>query len=270
MIGLVSFLGALATTLGTKEKKSLIRQNTEKVGVIDVFKALGKNDQLMWLALSYFLFALGYVVTNSLLAYYFTYVLGQSGKFTFAGWIMAILGVISVSLFPTIVAKIQRKAIYTGGILMMVVGYILFLFAGHSLLAVLVAVAIFFFPYPMIFLAALMTITDSVEYGQWKNGTRNESVTLSVRPLIDKLAGAVANGVVGLAAVHSGMIGNAAPSSITSAELTNFKMYMFYGPVVLILLAACVYFFKVKLTEDKHKEIVTDLEKKLEAEQSEK
>ncbi|KRK98452.1 galactose cation symporter [Secundilactobacillus odoratitofui DSM 19909 = JCM 15043] len=270
VIGLVSFLGALATTLGTKEKKSLIRQNTEKVGVIDVFKALGKNDQLMWLALSYFLFALGYVVTNSLLAYYFTYVLGQSGKFTFAGWIMAILGVISVSLFPTIVAKIQRKAIYTGGILMMVVGYILFLFAGHSLLAVLVAVAIFFFPYPMIFLAALMTITDSVEYGQWKNGTRNESVTLSVRPLIDKLAGAVANGVVGLAAVHSGMIGNAAPSSITSAELTNFKMYMFYGPVVLILLAACVYFFKVKLTEDKHKEIVTDLEKKLEAEQSEK
>lgn len=270
VIGLVSFLGALATTLGTKEKKSLIRQNTEKVGVIDVFKALGKNDQLMWLALSYFLFALGYVVTNSLLAYYFTYVLGQSGKFTFAGWIMAILGVISVSLFPTIVAKIQRKAIYTGGILMMVAGYILFLFAGHSLLAVLVAVAIFFFPYPMIFLAALMTITDSVEYGQWKNGTRNESVTLSVRPLIDKLAGAVANGVVGLAAVHSGMIGNAAPSSITSAELTNFKMYMFYGPVVLILLAACVYFFKVKLTEDKHKEIVTDLEKKLEAEQAEK
>lgn len=269
VIGLVSFLGALATALGTKEKKSLIRQNTEKVGVIDIFKALGKNDQLMWLALSYFLFALGYVVTNSLLAYYFTYVLGQSGKFTFAGWIMAILGVISVSLFPTLVAKIQRKAIYTGGILMMVVGYILFLFAGHSLLTVLIAVAIFFFPYPMIFLAALMTITDSVEYGQWKNGSRNESVTLSVRPLIDKLAGAVANGVVGLAAVHSGMIGNASPSSITNQELLNFKSYMFFGPVVLIILAALVYYFKVKLTESKHKQIVAELETKLEAEQKE-
>lgn len=268
VIGLLSFLGALATTLGTKEKKSLIRSNTEKVGVVDIFKALGKNDQLMWLALSYFLFALGYVVTNSLLAYYFTYVLGRSDKFTFAGWIMAALGVISVSLFPTIVAKVQRKAIYTGGIVMMVLGYVIFLFAGHSLTAVLIAVAVFFFPYPMIFLAALMTITDSVEYGQWKNGTRNESVTLSVRPLIDKLAGAVANGVVGVAAVHSGMIGNASPSSISASELMNFKVYMFYGPVILVVLAALVYFFKVKLTEDKHREIVTELEKKLEAEKS--
>jgi lactose/raffinose/galactose permease len=267
---LFSFGGALATTLGTKENTSLIRQNTKRTGVIGIFKALGKNDQLMWLAASYFLFALGYVVTNSLLAYYFTYVLGQSNKFTFAGWIMAILGVISVSLFPVIVEKVHRKAIYVGGIGIMIIGYILFLFAGHSLLGVLVSVAVFFFPYPMIFLAALMTITDSVEYGQWKNGTRNESVTLSVRPLIDKLAGAVANGIVGLAAVHCGMTGNASPSSISAGQLSLFKSFMFYGPMILIIVAAILYYTKVKLTEAKHKQIVKELETKLEAEKADK
>ena len=39
-----------------------------------------------------------------------------------------------------------------------------------------------------------MTITDSVEYGQWKNGVRNEAVTLAMRPLLDKIAGAFSNG----------------------------------------------------------------------------
>ncbi|GAX00617.1 glycoside-pentoside-hexuronide (GPH):cation symporter [Secundilactobacillus silagei] len=270
VIAIFSFGGALCTALGTHENTSLIRQNTKRTGVIGIFKALGKNDQLMWLAASYFLFALGYVVTNSLLAYYFTYVLGQSNKFTFAGWIMAVLGVISVSLFPVIVAKVHRKAIYVGGICMMLIGYVLFLFAGNSLLGVLVSVAVFFFPYPMIFLAALMTITDSVEYGQWKNGTRNESVTLSIRPLIDKLAGAVANGVVGIAAVHSGMTGNAAPSSISAAQLSNFKMYMFYGPMILVAVAAIVYYTKVKLSEARHEQIVKELETKLKAEKTEK
>ncbi|BAP85309.1 sodium:solute symporter [Paucilactobacillus hokkaidonensis JCM 18461] len=267
VIALVSFLGALATALGTKEKKSLIRDNTEKVRFRDVFKVLAKNDQLMWLALSYFLFALSYVVTNSLLAYYFTYVLGKPGSYWLVGVITAILGIISVSLFPALVALIKRRAIYVGGIAMMLVGYLLFLFAGQNTIVVLFAVGIFFFPYPMIFLAALMTITDSVEYGQLKNGTRNESVTLSVRPLIDKVAGAIANSVVGLAAVHSGMIGSAKPSSISAGQLLNFRTYMFFAPIVLIIIAALVYLFKVELSEKKHSEIVNELETKLKAEQ---
>ncbi|KRM10207.1 glycoside-pentoside-hexuronide (GPH):cation symporter [Paucilactobacillus suebicus] len=267
VVGLISFLGALATTLGTKEKKSLIRSNTEKTRLRDVFKVLLQNDQLMWLALSYFLFALSYVLTNSLLAYFFTYVLGNTAAYSLVGVITAILGIISVSLFPAVVALIKRRAIYVGGIAMMLVGYLIFLFAGNSVPVVLVAVGIFFFPYPMIFLAALMTITDSVEYGQLKNGNRNESVTLSVRPLIDKVAGAISNGVIGIAAVHSGMIGNAKPSSISATQLLNFKSFMFYGPMVLILIAALTYLFKVHLTESKHAQIVKELETKLEEQQ---
>ncbi|WP_057002976.1 glycoside-pentoside-hexuronide (GPH):cation symporter [Agrilactobacillus composti] len=263
VIAAVSLLGALATVFGTKEKKNAIRENTEKVRFRDVFKVIGQNDQLMWLALSYFLFALGYVVTNSLLAYYFQYVLGQPDKFSLTGVITAILGIISVVLFPAIVAAVKRRMIYIGGIAMMLIGYVLFLMAGQNIVMVLIADAIFYFPYPMIFLAALMTITDSVEYGQLKTGTRNESVTLSVRPLIDKLAGAIAMGVVSIAAVGSGMVGSAKPSSISAHGLTIFKTFMFFAPIVLILAAAFVFFFKVKLTEKKHSEIVRTLEKKL-------
>ena len=164
--------------------------------------------------------------------------MGRAAAFSTVGVITAILGIVSVALFPTLVALIHRRAIYIGGIAMMMLGYILFLFAGSNLVVVLIAVGLFFFPYPLVFLAALMTITDSVEYGQLKSGTRNESVTLAVRPLLDKLAGAFANGVVVTAAIHAGMTGNAKPSDITNAGLLQFKMYMFFIPMALLVISA--------------------------------
>ncbi|RYM07103.1 MFS transporter [Sporolactobacillus sp. THM7-7] len=262
VVALISFLGAMATIWGTKEEHTIIRKS-KKIRLRDVFKVIGQNDQLMWLSLSYFMLAFGYVVTNNLLLYYFTYVMGRPGDFYLVGVITAILGVLSVALFPILVQMIKRKAIYTCGILFMLIGYVVFLFAGNSLIFVLVAVSLYFFPYPMIFLAALMTITDSVEYGQLKNGNRNESVTLAVRPLLDKLGGAFANGIVGLAAVVTGMTGNAQPSDISSGGLWMFKFFMFFGPMILIALSALIYMAKIKLTEARHAEIVVELEHKL-------
>ena len=270
VIGAVALLGALATFFGTKEKSSLIRENTEKTRLRDVFKVLGENDQLMWLSLSYFLFALGYVVTNSLLVYYFRYVIGKPNEYSIVGVITAVLGVISVPLFPVLVRLVTRKGIYVGGIAMMIIGYILFMLSGTNVAMILIADAIFFFPYPMIFLAALMTITDSVEYGQWKNGVRNESVTLAVRPLIDKLAGAFSMGIVVLAAVNAGMTGNTKPSEISAHGLFIFHSFIFYIPLVLIAVAALIYQFKISLSEKRHAEIVKEIEAKLEAQEAKK
>ena len=102
-----------------------------------------------------------------------------------------------------------------------------------------------------------------MEYGQWKLGTRHESVTLAIRPLLDKLAGAFANGVVGFAAVVAGMTGSAKPSDITAHGLSMFKMFMFYGPMVLIIVSVLIYGRKVTLPEARHAEIVAELEARL-------
>lgn len=45
-------------------------------------------------------------------------------------------------------------------------------------------------------LLMLMFLTDTVEYGQWKLGHRNESITFSVQPFIYKIGGAIGNGIV--------------------------------------------------------------------------
>lgn len=263
VVALLCSGGALLTCLNTNEQHNMIRNNTKHTGVIEVFKVIARNDQLLWIALSYFLFAFSYVVTNSLIMYYFRYRLGDVAAYTWVGVITCILGVISVALFPSLELLIHRKAIYIGGIGVMLLGYILFVMAGANLYVVLAAVGLMFVPYPLIFLATLMAITDSVEYGQLRSGTRNESVTLSVRPLIDKLAGAFSNGVVGIVAVVAGMTGNAKPSDISASGVQQFNTFMFYIPMVLLIISAVIFYFKVTLSEKKHDQVVQKLKAKL-------
>ncbi|GAW98608.1 glycoside-pentoside-hexuronide (GPH):cation symporter [Secundilactobacillus mixtipabuli] len=263
VVALLCVGGATMTCLNTNEQHNKIRSNTKHTGVLEVFKVIAQNDQLLWIALAYFLFAFSYVVNNSLLMYYFRYRLGNANAYTWVGVITCILGVISVASFPALEVIVHRKAIFCGGIGVMLLGYILFLTAGTSLPLALVAIGLLFFPYPLIFLATLMAITDSVEYGQLKSGSRNESVTLSVRPLIDKLSGAISNGVVGIVAVMTGMTGNAKPSDISASGVFHFNMFMFYIPMVLLVISAIIFFNKVQLSEKKHAKIVQKLEEKL-------
>lgn len=79
--------------------------------------------------------------------------------------ITCFLGVLSVSIFPALAAKIGRKYVYIGGIGIMLMGFIVFAVAGQSVPMALVSSSIIFFPYSLVFLATLMTISDLVEYG---------------------------------------------------------------------------------------------------------
>ena len=103
-------------------------------------------------------------------------------------------------------------------------------------------------------------LRDSVEYGQLKLGHRDEAVCLCVRPLVDKLSGAITGGIVGLTAVWVGMTGGASAADITAGGLLKFQLIMFAVPVLLLVLAAVVYRKKVTLTEEEHARIVEELE----------
>lgn len=112
-------------------------------------------------------------------------------------------------IFPILAKKMTRRYVYIDSIGIQIVGYILFIVGGRSPLVVTVATILFYLPYQLVFLSTLTTITDAVEYGQLKNGVCNEAVTLSIRLLLDKIAGALSNSLVGFIAMVAGMSGGA-------------------------------------------------------------
>ena len=259
--GGVSLLGAVILGLGTKEQASALRENKKETTFKEVFSILGKNDQLMWIAITFLIFCFGQDLVNSFQMYYFAYILGDSTYLSFLGIINVIIGLLAVALFPVLTTKFKRRNLFFYSIVIMIVALIIYAFAGTNSVLVLIPAGLFNLPQPLVFLVVLMTITDTVEYGQLKIGHRDESLILSIRPLVNKLSGAVTSAIVGFTAVWVGMSGKATADSITDSNKMMFELIMFAVPIVFMLIATLLYKTKVTLTEEKHAEIVKELER---------
>ena len=258
--GGIATLGAIILGLGTHEQESALRENKTETSAKDVFKVLTQNDQLMWTAIAYLVYGIGINIVNNFNLYYFIYVIGDATKFSGLGVINTVIGLLAVAAFPVLTTKFSRRKLFFASIAIMVVALVIYALSGTNVYMALFGAGLFALPQPLIFLVVLMTITDSVEYGQLKLGHRDEAVCLCVRPLVDKFAGAVSSGIIGLVAIWVGMTGGASAAVITPESLFHFQLVMFAAPIVLMVAATFVYRAKVTLTEAEHARIVAKLE----------
>ena len=112
-------------------------------------------------------------------------------------------------------------------------------------------------------LLMLLFLEDTVEYGQWKLGKRNESITLSVQPLINKIGGAISMGLVSMTVIWAGIkTGDTAAEAITDEGKLIVKLVMLIVPVVVIVAGYIVYRCKFKINKEFYDQIVTDLQER--------
>lgn len=263
--GGIATLGAIILGLGTHEQENALRENKEETSAKDVLKVLTKNDQLLWMAIAYLVYGIGINIVNNFNLYYFIYVIGDATKFSILGVINTVIGLLAVAAFPILTTKFSRRKLFFSSIAVMTAALVLYAMSGTNVTLALVAAGLFTLPQALIFLVVLMTITDSVEYGQLKLGHRDEAVCLCVRPLVDKFAGAVSSGIIGLAAIWVGMTGGASASGLTADNMMRLQIIMFVAPIALMVVGALIYRAKVTLTEQEHARIVEELEEKWES-----
>ena len=264
IVGLLGILTAWTVAFGTKESTNALRAKAQKNGnPLEAFKALFQNDQLLWVALSYLLYAIANVATTGVLLFLFKFVLDNQAAYSMTGVIALVAGLIMAPLYPILNKRIPRRVLYIVGMTSMIVAYILLGLFSTNMTVVFIALVLFYIPGPLIQMTAILSLTDSLEYGQLKNGKRNEAVTLSVRPMLDKIGGALSNGITGFIAVAAGMTGNATAADMTPSNIHTFEICAFYVPLILIVLSLLVFMFKVKIDEKIHAKIVKELEAKL-------
>ena len=263
--GGIATLGAIILGLGTHEQENALRENKEETSAKDVMKVLTKNDQLLWMAIAYLVYGIGINIVNNFNLYYFIYVIGDAAKFSILGVINTVIGLLAVAAFPILTTKFSRRKLFFSSIAVMTAALVLYAMSGTNVTLALIAAGLFTLPQALIFLVVLMTITDSVEYGQLKLGHRDEAVCLCVRPLVDKFAGAISSGIIGLAAIWVGMTGGASATGLTADNMMRLQIIMFAAPIVLMVVGALIYRAKVTLTEQEHARIVEELEEKWES-----
>ena len=130
--------------------------------------------------------------------------------------------------------------------------YVLFIpgllvFAGSGLLNVLITVC----------------LADSIDYGEYKNGQRDESVICSMQTFVVKLASGVAVFFAGLAIKWVGLIqladGTSEVIEQSTGTLMGLSMMMTVVPIVLLIIGLVFFIRKYKLTEERMQEIMTKL-----------
>lgn len=263
--GGIATLGAIILGLGTHEQENALRENKEETSAKDVMKVLTRNDQLLWMAIAYLVYGIGINIVNNFNLYYFIYVIGDATKFSILGVINTVIGLLAVAAFPILTTKFSRRKLFFSSIAVMTAALVLYAMSGTNVTLALIAAGLFTLPQALIFLVVLMTITDSVEYGQLKLGHRDEAVCLCVRPLVDKFAGAISSGIIGLAAIWVGMTGGASATGLTADNMMRLQIIMFAAPIALMVVGALIYRAKVTLTEQEHARIVEELEEKWES-----
>ena len=245
-----------------KEDRSIV-QSEEKTTLRQMWDALTKNDQLLWTTLSMGLFMVGYCTTTGFAIYYMKYLFGNVDMYAVLAAVCGVAQLAALSVFPLFSKRWNRRQLYTGSTVLVVLGYLVFVFAEHSLFLIALSAVLLFLGQAFIQLLMLMFLADTIEYGQWKLGKRSESITFSIQPLINKIGGALATGIISITLILSGIKrGEETAAAIGTAGQNIVKVSMLAIPLVLIVLGYFIYLRKYRIDEAFYASILRDLEER--------
>lgn len=283
LIVLVMWIFQIVTLVGVKEDRSGLSKQ-ERTGLRGMVRALVKNDQLMVTAIAMALFMIGYCTTTSFGLYYFKYAYGDEGTYIVFAAVLALAQLSALAVFPQFSKRFTRKQLYFGAMVAVVAAYLIFFFSFELLPLIVAAGLILFFAQAFIQLLMLLFLADAVEYGEWKLGKRNESVSFAVQPFINKLGGALGSAVVTVTLIISSLdsfenkIANST-ANITDADtiaaitkeiasgapiwsIWVMKIAMMILPLICILVGFIIYQKKFKIDEKMYSKIVAELEER--------
>ena len=260
VIAVVYLLGLLFPLLGVKERRAAMEKQ-ESTTVRQMLRALVKNDQLMWTTLAMALFMIGYCTTVNFAIYYMKYIFGNEGMYVVLVGVVGVSQLATLSVYPMVAKRMNRRSLYTLGTVLVLAGYAVFFFAEVSILLIAFGAVLVFVGQAFIQTLMLMFLADTVEYGHWKLGKRNEAITFSVQPLINKIGGALATGIVSLTLIFSGIkVDGGTADAIGPQGQLIVKIAMFAIPLVMIVAGYIVYLKKYRISEEFYAEMLRALE----------
>jgi GPH family glycoside/pentoside/hexuronide:cation symporter len=151
---------------------------------------------------------------------------------------MMMIMIFPIDSLPVVTQKIGKRNTVIMGAILVVAGNLLILLIGKSMplfivgnILVLIGMA---FTLGLIF----VLVADTVEYGEWKNGTRSEGFLSAASSLGQKLGTGLGGAVAAWSLALGGYVGNAAEQSQSAlnAIVFNFTGFPLLGFAAIFIL----------------------------------
>lgn len=262
IIAVIFVLTAFLTFFNVKEQ-IVSNQKAPKVNLKEAFKLIYKNDQLVALIGTILMYNLVVQISSGVALYYFKYVVGNENLFSVYTGFSGVAEIVGLISFPVLSRMLRRKKVFFLACLLPVIGFGLLYLSGYiaSTSHVFIAVCGVIAKLGSGLSLGISTVmlADVVDYGEFKFGSRNESVIFSVQTLLVKTASAFAGLFIGVGLQLVGYVPNVAQ---TASAIFGIKILMILFPIVLSALGYYIYVKYYKLNDEYYDNIIVELEKR--------
>ena len=280
------------TIFGVRENRD--QSEAPPISLKKIWRTITGNDQLLWISLIFLLQQVGngFIVggIGSTYVYFdFGYEGGLFSLFSIVG--MSVTALLMI-FYPAISRRIKRKKLMGQLLVISLVGYAVMLFAGLCMgsgmakfWCVTVGYMLSNFGQYGYYLIMMISIINTVEYNEYKFGTRDEAIIASLRPFLTKMSSALivlitnasylifgvtkytnqisefenqsARGLITEADKISAIDG--VINGIGSGKTLALLLCMIIIPCVLMLISYLLYRKHYKLDEDEYARICAEL-----------
>ena len=253
---IIFIISTIVTCINVKEKTQ-VQVNNEKVNIKQAFNILKQNDQLLVFIGIVLAYNLAMQLAGGAAIYYFKYVAGKESLFSLYSFFkVAEIG--GLMLFPVVTRKIGRQQVFRMATILPMFGLITLFISGliapQSILFISVSAVLLNLGSGFLLGSTTVMLADIVDYGEYKLGSRNESIIFSAQTLLVKLASALSGWLIGVGLSLIGYVAGAAVQS--NITIIGIRVIMTIIPSIVALVMYVIYKSKYKINGSFHDEIL--------------
>ncbi len=243
--GLILF--AAISVLSTKERRIIV--STEKFSFKSAINVIKQNDQLLVFMLFAMISNAGFYMTSGISSYYFTSVLGDltlQSKFNLMGTVGSVLAILVV---PVCSKFMNNRSIYKLSLSMAAAGYIVMAVMGYLIPGNVTLLGICYIVTSLgtgsMFVNQTVMLADCVDYGEYKSGKRNQSLTFSMKGFLQKMAYTIQAIIMYATFTVTGYDGEAAMQTAQAKSAISFLMFIV--PPAMMIVSLIIFSKKYKI-----------------------
>lgn len=238
------------------EKKE--EKDANQLGLIEGLKLVVKNKY--WIICTFNgIFAAAVIALNMGSMYYFmAYVCGKPQAVPVVGFLLSMPMLVLIPLSKPIVAKIGIRSGLMAGLTVMSLGRIIVWVGGSSSLLAIYAGSLLFAVGCSTQWCSYPLLCNTVEYGEWKNGLRQEGLIMSANSFGSKFGSAFGTALCSWVLAWTGYDGAAEVQS--ASALTGITIVYVILPIVLNVL--CIFVLSFYKLEKEYPTILKELDER--------
>ncbi|MCT1905242.1 MFS transporter [Oceanobacillus sojae] len=242
----------------TKERVKPVQniEKSQKVSLKKALKALFTNKYwLLIFGIMLLAFSILGLVTG-VNVYYAKVILGDENLVGSLNFLFTLPLLISLCLTPSVIRKIGRRKTIAIGLLLLILGSSIMIIDTSNIMLVYLGSIIRGIGFAPIMGNSYAMLADTIDYGEWKTGIRNDGLVYSGGSFSAILGSGIASGGIGWILGLGGYVGGVNTEQPESV-FTIVESLFIYSPIVISLLMLLL--LKFHDLDNIHSQVVKDL-----------